>query len=85
MYPFIQTVLAAMTVFIPVIAGVFIIFNSLLIWTAKRRYTRGRLHVSQIEFDSKMRLFKLANVAIAGGAVAFTAGAYFLQSYYSKF
>jgi hypothetical protein len=74
-----------MTVFIPLIAGVYIIFNSLLIWTVKRRYEQGRLHASEIELDSKMRFFRLTNVAIAGGAVMFTAGAYFMQSYYSKF
>ncbi len=85
MYPLVQTILSAMTVFIPVIAGAFIILNTLIIRIAKRRYAHGRLLVSQIEFDSKMRIFRLTNVAIAGGALVFTAGVYYLQSYYSKF
>lgn len=84
MYPIIQF-LSAATVYIPVLAGVSIICFSLLIWIAKRRYARGSLHVSQIELDSMVRMFRLANVAVASGALVFTAGAYFLQSYYSRF
>lgn len=86
MYPFIQTIMSKMTVLVPAFAGFVVTINCAVMWLVKRRYAQGRLYnVSQIEFDSQMRNYRLINYGTAAGAVAFTAAAYYFQAYYAKF